>query len=431
MNRSIAIVSFTATLLFGLAGFCPAENWPGFRGPTGLGYTQETNLPLEWGGPENKNVLWSAPLVGDGHASPVVWGDRVFVCTALWPADTRDRAKVIPQQHVLCYSTKDGSLLWDTQVPPGPWLRTDFRSGPGGGYAGPTPATDGKLLYCAFGSSVIAALDFQGKIVWRKIITPYTFDVTIGGSPVLYGNSVILFCPMAKAQDSRVVAWDKQTGQTLWEHPMPGTLFGHSTPIIIHVNDRPQMLVLASGIKQSNDALTALDPVDGHRLWWCRGAGDAASPAYGEGIVYFDCGRGGPGVAVDPTGAGDVSKTHIKWTIRQVPEGIGSPIIVGLYVYRLHVPEILRCWEAATGKLVYAKRLEGITTTWASPIADPQGHLFFANAGKSFVIQAGPEFKVLSVNDLGDANHPSAAASQGRLYLVGTKKVWCIGKSQK
>jgi len=212
---------------------------------------------------------------------------------------------------------------------------------------------------------------------------------------------------------------------------MPGTLFGHSTPIIIQVNDRPQMLVLASGIKQSADALTALDPVDGHRLWWCRGAGDAASPAFGNGIVYFDCGRGGPGIAVDPTGAGDVSKTHIKWTIRQVPEGIGSPIIVGPYVYRLHVPEILRCWEAATGKLVYAKRLEGITTTWASPIADPQGHLFFASAGKSFVIQAGPEFKILSVNDLRDANHPSAAASEGRLYLVGAKKVWCIGKSQK
>jgi outer membrane protein assembly factor BamB len=403
------------------------DAWPGFRGPTGLGYTPDAHLPLTWGGPEGRTVLWKSPLKGQGHASPIVWGDSVFVCTAWWPPKGEPQAKVMPEHHVTCYRTSDGKLMWDTLVPAGPWLRSDFRSGPGGGYAGPTPATDGKLVYCAFGSSVIAALDFDGKIVWRKEIVPYTFDVTVGGSPVLFRDTVLMFCPSANGNDSRLIAYEKATGDVKWVHPFPGMKFGHSTPTIIDVNGKPQLLVLASGIKVSEDALQSLDPTDGRRIWWCRGGGDAASIAYGSGIVYFDSGRGGPGVAVDPTGTGDVSKTHVKWTIPQVPEGIGSPVIVGKYVYRLHRPGILRCWEVATGKEVYAQRLDGITTTWASPVVDPEGHIFFASAGKSYVIQAGPEFRVVATNDLSDPNHPSPAVAGDRMYLEGMKDLYCIG----
>ena len=118
-----------------------ADNWPQFRGPTGMGHTVEKNLPIKWGGDDDENVRWKSPLIGQGHASPMVWGDRVFVCTAHWPKTVRQREKVIPEHHVLCYAANDGKLLWDRQVPPGPWLRSDFRSGPGGGYACPTPTT--------------------------------------------------------------------------------------------------------------------------------------------------------------------------------------------------------------------------------------------------------------------------------------------------
>ena len=135
-----AVIAF-ALFLATLPATARAENWPAFRGPTGLGYTQEQNLPITWGGPDRKNVLWEAKLNGQGHASPVVWDDRVFVSTARWPDDVREREKVIPEHHVICYGTADGKVLWDVGVKPGPWLRTDFRSGPGGGYASPTPAT--------------------------------------------------------------------------------------------------------------------------------------------------------------------------------------------------------------------------------------------------------------------------------------------------
>jgi outer membrane protein assembly factor BamB len=426
MRTPVLIPALVGAALLLLPIETRADDWPGFRGPTGLGYTREKNLPVAWGGPERKNVAWQAPLNGQGHASPVVWGDRVFVCTARWPPEVTDREKSIPEHHVTCYGVSDGAVRWDVRVPPGPWLRTDFRSGPGGGYAAPTPATDGKLVYCAFGSSVLAALDFDGKIAWRKEITPHTFDVTLGSSPVLHGDAVILLCAMANPADSRVVAFDKSSGDVKWERKLPGMGFGHATPVIVPVNGKPQMLVLASAMKVSDDALRSLDPDDGRVIWWCRGAGDAASPAYGSGLVYFDNGRGGPGFAVDPTGSGDVTATHTKWSINRIPEGIGSPIIVGGYVYRLHTPGVLRCMEVSSGKEVYSERLDGISSTWASPIADPDGRLFFANAGRSYVVQAGPQFRVLAVNDLDDANHPSPAAANGRLFLVGKEKLYCV-----
>jgi len=426
LNKFIATIVGIA-LVFVHGAVCLGQNWPRFRGPTGLGYTNEGDLPLTWGGPDDKNVLWKGPLKGQGHASPIVWGDSVFVCTAHWPSTVRERKKVIPEQHILCYRATDGKMLWDTLVPPGPWMRTDFRSGPGGGYAAATPATDGKLVYCAFGSSVLAALDFRGKIVWRKDILPYTFDVTLGSSPILYDDTVILFCAMSQKSDSRVVAFDKTSGKVKWETKLGETDFGHSTPVLISVNTKPQMLLPASGMKESAKALQSLDPSNGELLWWCRGEGDAASPAYGYGLVYFDSGRGGPGVALDPTGSGDVSKTHIRWTITQAGEALSSPIIVGKHLYRLHTPGILKCWELATGKKVYSERVKGISSTWSSPIADPSGRLFFANAGKSYVIQAGPKFRVLAVNDLGDGNHPSPAVGKRRMFLVGMNNLYCIG----
>jgi outer membrane protein assembly factor BamB len=403
-----------------------AADWPQFRGPTGQGHTPEKQLPLQWDAKTRQNILWSTPLPGEGHASPIISADRVFTCTVKWPAQ-RDPA-VMPDHHITCYATHDGKQLWSTPIQPGPWLRNDFRSGAGGGYAAPTPAADGKLLFAAFGSAVLAALDFNGHVIWRKQLLPHTFDVTLGSSPILYGDTVILLFAMAKKADSKLVAFNKSDGSVKWETKLPTVAFAHTTPLLIDVNGKPQLLILASGIKPTPDALQSFDPATGQRLWWCKGAGDAASPAFGGGIVYFDSGRGGPGTAVDPTGSGDVSNTHIKWTIPQVPEAIASPIILAGHVYRLHSPGILKCWNADTGHEVYSQRLEGLSSTWASPIADADGNLLFASGGRSLIIKSGPKFEVISTNDLSDPNHASPAAASGRLYILGLKHLHCIAR---
>jgi outer membrane protein assembly factor BamB len=406
-----------------------AGNWPQFRGPDGQGHSSEKNLPLQWGGPQKLNVRWQSPLHGQGHASPIVWNDAVFVCTVEWPSNSGPREATMPIHHVLRYRTTDGRLMWDTPVPPGPWLRKDFRSGPGGGYAAPTPATDGQRIYCLFGSSVLAALDYEGRIVWRQEIKPFTFDVTIGSSPVLHGDTVLVLCSMATPADSSLIAFDRASGTEKWRAKFPDMNFGHATPVPIEVEGKPQLLLLASGMSVKTNALRSVDPSNGRTLWWCRGAGDASSPAAGAGLVYFDSGRGSAGVAVAPTGTGDVTATHVRWTIPQVPEAIGSPIFVGDYLYRIHSSGVLKCFEAANGKLVYTERLEGFSGNWASPIAAGTGHLIFATAGKSFVIQAGPEFRVLAVNELNDANHASGAIADGNLFLVGTARLHCIGRT--
>lgn len=423
--RRLSLASSVLTLLF--LSNASAEDWPAFRGPTGLGYSQCDNLPIEWGGADATNIVWQSPLIGEGHASPIVWGDRLFVCTAYWDESIADRTQVIPEHHVLCYQTSDGTRLWDVTVEPGPWLRNDFRSGPGGGYAAPTPATDGKTIYAVFGSSVIAALDFDGNIVWRQVIDPYTFDVTIGSSPVVFEDSVLMLCAMANQQDSKLIAFNNNDGSIKWQTPLPNTGFAHSTPILIDVDGRPQLIIVASGGGETDEGVQSFDPATGERIWWCRGGGDASSAAFGSGILYCDSGRGGPGIAIDPTGSGNVTETHIRWRIDVVPEGIGSPIIVGDRVYRLHSPNVLRCWRADNGELVYAERLDQLTSTWISPIADTNGRLYFASAGISYIIQSGDDFELLAVSDLGDPNHASAAASGDRLYLVGTRQVFCVG----
>ncbi len=398
------------------------DDWPQFRGPTGLGTTTEKNLPLKWS-PET--AAWKAALPGEGHASPIVWGERVFTSTVRWPGGKPDKT-VIPEHHVTCYSTSDGKLLWDTLVEPGAWKRDDFRSGPGGGYAAPTPCSDGKRVYVVFGSSVMAALGFDGKLAWRKPIEPHTFDVTIGGSPILYGETILFLCAMANKADSRVVAFSKADGSVVWETKLPKTGFGHSTPVLIEAKGRRQLITVASGAGVMAEAVQSFDPATGKRYWWCSGAGDASSPAFGAGILYTDSGRGGSGTAMDPGGEGDVGATHVKWTAGGMNESIGSPIIVGEHVFRLLGNGDVRVWQAVDGKQTDRQKLAKIGSTWASPVADGDGRIYFASGGKSFVVKAGPTLEILAENDLGDPNHASPAVANGRLYLMGLKHLWCI-----
>ncbi|MCX6902798.1 MAG: PQQ-like beta-propeller repeat protein [Verrucomicrobia bacterium] len=310
-----------------------AADWPQFRGPTGLGYTEERNLPLTWSARSGENLLWKAELPANNnpYSSPIVWGDRIFVTTVL---------NNPLQQRVTCFQAGDGRKLWESLVPAGPWLLKDLR----GGYGAPTPCTDGQRVYVVFGSAVVAALDFEGKIVWRKELEKLNFDVAMGSSPILYQDTVILDCDQNN-KTSSFIAFDRETGAIKWEANRPGVAFAHSTPVLVTVQNKPQLLVSASS------AVQGLDPASGQVLWWCKSQGDASSPAFGGGLVYSDSGRGGPGVAVDPTGSGDVTGTHLKWKVPQIPEGLSSPIVVGEYLYRTHSPGILKCFKLSSGEV--------------------------------------------------------------------------------
>jgi outer membrane protein assembly factor BamB len=394
--------------LIAMMCLCAGADWPQWRGPSGQGHTAEKALVTEWDGKSGKNVLWKTPLPkGDTpYSSPIVKSGKVFITLAM----NKTRA-----HHVLCFDAKTGQQLWDTPVEPGPWTLTDVR----GGYAAPTPAADDKQVYVLFGSAVIAALDHSGKIVWRKPLEKYAFDVAIGCSPILYKDTLILQADMLKKQSS-LIAFDCATGDIKWEAPRPDVGFAHSTPTLVEVNGKPQLLIAAS------DALQGADPDTGKLLWWAKAKGDTVSPVMGGNIVYIDSGRGGAGFAVDPTGAGDVGKTHVKWSIKQVPEAFGSPIIVGPNVYRLHSPGVLKCWRLSDGTELYSQRLEGASAA-VSPVATADGLIYFASPGRTHVIRAADTFEPVAASDLGDPNYASPAVADGRIYLKGVKFLYCVG----
>lgn len=412
-----------SVIVISLAPGTFAADWPGWRGPTGQGQSSETNLPLHWGGKDHHNVLWKAALPGNqagvkqdqNQSSPIVVGDRVFVTASYWPADTDTRH--FPEHHVACYRATDGRLLWDTRVPHGPWSRaSDLR----GGYTASTPAADGERVYVVFGSAVLAALDHAGRLVWRREIMPYKFDVALAASPVLYRETLILQLDGLEGT-SRLAAFDRKTGNPLWEQKRPQAGFAHGTPVLAVVGGRSQLLVAAS------NALQGVDPDNGKLLWWCRAQGDTVSPVDGNGLVYIDSGRGGSGVAVAPGGSGDTSAAHTRWRIPYIAEGLSSPIIVGRRLYRLCNPATLRCWDMADGHAVFTTRLEGVSTA-SSPIVTADGRIYCASGGRSYVLQAADTPRILARNDLDDASQASPAVAHGRLYIKGRRWLYCIGR---
>jgi outer membrane protein assembly factor BamB len=408
-----------------------AGDWPGWRGPTGLGYTDEKDLPLTWNGKKGENVAWKVRIEGNGpkadftspgHSCPIVWRDRVFITTAVWPAeitDQKERRLVMPAHHVICYSTADGKELWNTLVPPGKTINDNVYHG----YAVPTPATDGKLVFALFGSGVMVALDFDGKIVWREELPGLRDkDGGYGTSPVLYEDLVII---PGFGNGVGLRALEKKTGKLKWEQKtrdrnvMP-------TPALIKIGGKQQLIHYAGGVQ-------GIDPATGETLWFCRGPSVLwASPAYGGGLLYVDEGRGNkPGHAVDPTGTGDVSKTNIKWKIDVKGAAGPSAIIVGDYLYRSGEPGVIRCWKVSDGEEVYEEKALRITPS-ASPFATADGRIYFASPRRTYVIKAGPKYEVLAVNDLeeegGSQDYTTPAVSDGRLYFKGRNYLWCIGK---
>ena len=354
-------------------------------GPTGMGITQEKDLPLTWSGKENSNLLWKSPLPGTGgkakfdhnQSSPIVWGDRLFLIMVYWPEGVGQSE--YPEHHVACYATADGKQLWDKKIEPGPWQLKDLR----GGYSCSTPCTDGERVYALFGSSVLAALDFDGKLQWRKEIAPYGWDVAIGTSPILYKDTVLVLADAASSKNSRLIAYDAKSGEIRWEQKRPTSSFSHSTPVVVDVKGKPQLLIASS------NALQGANPADGKLIWWVKQKCDVPTPVLSKGIVYSEDGRGGNGIAVDPTGEGDVTKTMVKWRTKQIPEGYSSPIVAGEYVYRMHNPGVLKCWKLATGEEIYTGRMPAGLDGSVSPIVTPEDRLYFICGGKRQSSPAG------------------------------------------
>ncbi len=239
---------------------------------------------------------------------------------------------------------------------------------------------------------------------------------------MLYKDTVLVLADGTKPKDSRLIAFDARSGDIRWQRARPTSSFSHTTPVVAEINGRPQLLIASS------NALQGVDPADGHIIWWVTNKGDVPTPVLGGGLIFSIDGRGGPGIAVAPSGEGDITESAVKWRTPPVNEGYSSAVIVGDYLYRVHQPGILTCRKLATGELVWSERVPAGVDHAASPIASADGRIYFATGGKSLVLAAGPKYEVLATNDLGDPGRASPAVANGRIYVKGGKRLWCLGE---
>jgi outer membrane protein assembly factor BamB len=416
----------------------PDARWPGWRG-NGQGVAPEAKVPLEWS--DSKNVLWKAPLPGRGHSSPIVWGDRIFVTTAIegehvpgsprmkhpQPDGTDFRhpdAMGDDHRHtfkVLAVDGGDGKIVWERTAWEGVPVDSRHKKG---SFASPTAATDGERVYAYFGTEGLYAYDFAGNLAWKFLPGVLgSASVGLGTSPVLYKDLVILVCDEENGEKSFVVALDRRTGKEVWRTPRKIEL-SWATPVIVNANGRDEL------ITSGNQANIAYDPATGRELWRMEGLKNNAvtTPVVGDGVVVISSGYPDKlSLAVKPGGSGDVTSA-ILWRYAKGSAYVPSPILYGGYVYLLTDKGLVTCLDAKTGAVKYEGARPPVPATFmASPVAVDGRLLLMSQDGDTFVVKAGPEFAIERTNTLGEPISASAAVAGGRLYIRGEKHLFAIG----
>ncbi len=402
------------------ASLVSAENWPCFRGPSGQGVSAEKNLPLTWSATEN--IAWKTPIPGESWSSPIVWGDRVFVTTA-----TEKGASC----RVLCLNRATGEILWNKEV---------FRQVPGhkgdrNTYATPTPATDGERVYACFGDGSFAALDFAGIVVWTNRDYRFYSQHGLGSSLVLHRGLLIMARDGSGEGADKDLGWQKPwdqayvlaldaaTGRERWKGRRGLSRISHGTPALWEHEGRLQV------VSEAGDVVQGFDFATGERLWSSKaiGEGKAPSTVIGGGLVFTAGGWGGRESikAFRLGGRGDLQETNLVWEHRRGMPKVPSMLYVAPHLFAITDGGIATCLKAATGEMVWQERVGGNHS--ASPVSAEGQIYLLGDSGETTVIEAGPVFKVLARNPLGEKAQASIACSQGRLFLRTEKHVFCIG----
>ena len=386
------------------------ENWPGWRGPRGDGTSLETDVPTKWSGSDN--VVWKSPLPGMGHSSPIIWGDRIFLTTAL--AETKDRV-------LLCLDRRTGKILWQQTVINAPLEDKQ----PENSYASSTPVTDGEKVYVAFLDGkevVVAAYDFSGQRKW--LARPGRFDSKWGfcHSPVLLNGKLLIAC--CGRTSGFIASLDCLDGKTVW-HVVPQRFAqAFSSPLVRRMAGREQMIVL------TNSVIKSYNPNDGAVLWTSDGPSTefVATPVFNEKASLLLCSTSWPTrilVALRPDGEGNVTKQKVAWQTKAGAPYVPSPIAASDYFLTSSAKSELYCFEAASGRIMWKQ--ENVGVHHASPVT-ANGLVYFLNDdGVMRVVKARPKFELVARNELGEETYASPAISRGQIFLRSFSSLYCIG----
>jgi outer membrane protein assembly factor BamB len=391
--------------------------WPQWRGPLLTGVAPQGNPPVEWS--ETKNVKWKAEIPGQGSGTPVVWGDTIYLLTAVPAA-----APPGPQRFtILAIGRRDGRTIWQKvlreEVPHEGHHATNT-------FASASALTDGEHVYAFFGSRGLYALDLKGHVKWEKDLGDMNIKLGFGeaASPALHGDRLVV--NWDHEGESFIVALDKRTGKELWRVPREERT-SWTTPLVVEHAGRVQVITSATNRVRSYDLAT------GELVWQASGmtANAIPTPVHADGIVYLTSGfRGNALLAVKLAEArGDITNTPaVVWRYDRDTPYVPSPLLYGGQLYLLKGNSgVLSAFEARTGRKLYGEqRLEGVTNVYASPVG-AAGRVYVAGRdGEVAVVAQGPEFKLLALNRLDDGFDASPVVVEGELYLRGRKSLYRI-----
>jgi len=426
------------------------ENWPQFRGPNASGVAQ-ADLPLTWNVSTGENIRWQTPIPGLAHASPIIWGDRIYLATAVKPGAKADlkvglygdgdsyKEKEAHQWRLLCLDKKSGAVIWDRAEFEGvPRLERHTKAT----HCNSTPATDGQRIVAMFGSEGIFCFDMEGKQIWRKDLGklhagPYnapTLEWGFASSPVLHDGKVVVQCDTLTEKFLAVL--DAADGRELWRAPRDDEAVW-STPLVAKSGDRTQIVV--SGWKH----LGGYDFATGRELWRLKEGGDIpiASPIQAGEFAILTSGHGKfrPMRAVRLDATGDITPSEmgatnqfLVWCHPRKGNYIQTPIVVGGLLFGCLDSGIVTCFDVATGKLHFEERLGSGTEGFsASPVATRDRVFFTSEQGKVLVLDAAPKLSILATNQLDGISLSTPAISDGTIFFRTTEKLIAVGSTKK
>lgn len=392
--------------------FAPAADWPSWRGPHGDGVCEETEVPLRWSATEN--IAWRTPIPGKGHSSPIVFGDRVFV-TACVEAE---------QRHVLqCLDRRTGQVVWEQSAP----LRLQKPIHKLNSHASSTPATDGKFVWVSFldhpDMTIICHAFDDGRVIWKKVPGPMLSKHGYCSSVVPYKDTIIL----NSDQDAQgyLVALDKATGGERWRTDRPNRTRSYCPPTVIDVAGTKQ-LVLSGSL-----SVASYDPDTGRQIWIVDGPTEqfVSSLIYVDRVVFMTYGFPKRGIcAIDPTGAGNVTATHVVFNLERTSRGgyVPSPVPHGGRAFVVNDEGLGSCADPRTGREIWLQRLGRHHS--ASPVVAAGNLYFLDDDGKCWVVKAQDSFELVGVNELGEETYGSPAISRGQIFLRGARNLYCVGR---
>ncbi len=396
-----------------IASAVSARQWPQFRGPEGQGHATGTGLPLEWS--ESRNIAWKTPVPGAGWSSPVVSGGRIWLTTAV-----EDREGGSVSLRAVAFEAASGREVVNVEV---------FRVERAGAihaknsYASPTPIVDGRVVYVHFGTEGTARLTDAGEVVWKTRLR-YASQHGSGGSPVLYQDLLIVNCDgNGGPDDAFVAALDTGTGKIRWKTPRrePADQ-AYTTPLVIRSGNRDQLISIGAY------RTVAYEPLTGKEIWrvgYENGFSNVPRPVFGHGLVYIATGFHQPAlIAVRPDGSGDVTRSHIAWTLRRAAPYTPSPILVGDELYFVNDVGIASSVDAKTGAVHWQERFAGNYS--ASPVFADGRIYFLSEEGVATVIAPGKTFQRLATSQLDGALMASMAVADGALFIRSNTHLYRI-----